>query len=562
MLQVTVILQPKNKTALKHATSKAANKNHPRARRALTARQLASLYDPGRARVQVVRDFARKNNLTVVEVSKARHDVVLRGTVSALSRAFGVTLHHFVHDGRHYRAHDEPIVLPKKLAAVALGVLGLDSIPVHKRHAALGHAGAAMTATQLERHYAFPQVDASAQRIALIQFGGGFFAEDVAAFAKEQQLALPRIQIVSVKGSDGVVAKNAPLAAEKTAAVAAAWKDATSFAALFKKFGADLGDFLSTFEVTMDVELSVALGAGAQVDVYFAPPGVDGWRRVIYAALGHSSDGGTNPRRQVPTVMSISWGDNEATFGASSMKVINDALVAAERMGVLVCCASGDRGTSNTYPTANTTGCQSVNVSFPASSPAVIACGGTTLVKQSSTNTFDEHAWKEPFFQSIIASGGGMSGVFPRPNFQSSINKQPVQGTWRAPGNDAKFAGRWLPDIAANAAFSSGVSIHVGGTDLPGGGTSAATPLCAALFARVAALTKHPLAGLTSWLYSLPSVPCRDITVGDNDVCRGSLPFYEAGPGWDACTGWGTPDGSRIVELLTTSLARPAATRA
>ena len=561
MLHVTMVLQPINHDAHVHDTAalKRSAVQHPADRTTLTRAQLASLYNPGAARIRVVTAWASAHAFHVVETSAARHAVVLEGSVGAFSRAFGITLHHYRSRNGTYRAHNEPIQLPPALASIVIAVLGLDTIPLHRAHgvarastaAAASPKSGGLTPAQLERHYAFPTGDASGRRIALLQFAGGFNQADIEAFAKGLGIRLPRITTIGVKGSDGKTASNAPLSPARAATIAAAWKQATSLAALAKQFGADASAFLAMFEVTMDLEIAIAMGGGAAVDVYFAPPGVDGWRRAIYAVLGEHSEAGQGQSAELPTVLSISWGESESAFGPQALRVINDVLVAAERRGVLVCSSSGDRGTSNVYPSPDVTGCGAVNANFPSSSPAVLACGGTTLVRSTKSTPVSEIAWNEPLFTTNLASGGGMSGLFPRPAFQSGVTQLPVAGSWRAPGVPAGFVGRWFPDVAANAAFSSGLAIRIGGVDLAAGGTSAATPLCAALLTRVAATVKHPLAGLTAWLYSLTrQVACRDITVGNNDVCDPHSAFYEAGLGWDACTGWGAPDGALLIAAL------------
>src|SRR6185436_345500 len=138
-----------------------------------------------------------------------------------------------------------------------------------------------------------------------------------------------------------------------------------------------------------------------------------------------------------------------------------------------------------------------------------------------------------------MASGGGMSGFFARPSHQSGIDTSPLPGTWLAEGNTARFEGRWVPDVAANASFESGAAVVVGGEELNAGGTSAATPLCAALLTRVSAAAGHAVAGLAPWLYEQGRTSCHDITQGDDDVSAGKAPFYRAGPGCDACNGIG-----------------------
>lgn len=558
-LQVTLVLRPRSELAYRAATEVPTSDGvhhalHPAALRQLTRSELADLYDPGEERFELVRAFAREHDLKIVEESRARHDVVLEGPVQALSRAFGVTLHDFTHELGRYRAYDGPIQVPQELADAVEAVLGLDDTPVHRPRTGAGVARLVLTPAQLENHYGFPSVDASAQRIALIQFSGGFVQDDLNAYARLMGLRLPVITEVPVQGGDGTSGQNAPLSPERTHAIAAAWKDEMSFADLHTKFGADLAAFMATMEVTMDLQVATALGGGAAVDVYFAPPGKDGWRRVLYAAIGEAVGGGGANHPPVPTVLSISWGDSEASFGPMALQVVHGTLVAVERKGVLVCCSSGDRGASNEFPGASAVDANPVNVNFPASSPAVLACGGTSLIPEPGAADFDERAWRENMLGLTMASGGGMSGFFTRPAHQSGIDTTPLPGTWLAEATTARFVGRWVPDIAANASFESGAALVVGGEELTAGGTSAATPLCAALLTRVSAAAGHALAGLTPWLYEQGRTTCHGITQGDDDVSAGKAPCYRAGPGWNACTGLGAPNGNLLIKALSASV--------
>lgn len=555
-LQVTLILHPRDPAA--HRYDGVAI--HPAARQVMSRASAARLYDPGATAIALVRRFAAAHKLAVIATSKIRHDVVLEGSVAAVSKAFGVTLHYFRHAGGRYRAHDEPVQLPPDLAPAVIAVLGLDDIPVHRPHLAraakVKGSLTASTPAQLEQHYNFPDTKARGKRIALIQFAGGFRTSDISGFTRRHGLELPPVTAIGVMGADGKRGRNNPLSAKTLSTIATAYQRSTSFATLTKKFGADFTAFLATFEVTMDVETAVAMGGGAAIDVYFAPSGVDGWRRVLYAALGEPVEGGAKASGARPTAISVSWGENEANIGETALRVLNDVLHAAERLGVTICCASGDRGTSNVFAGAGSTGCAAVNANFPASSPAVVACGGTTLTLQPAGKAA-EISWKQKYFQTTLASGGGMSGFFARPAFQSGVMEKPVTGSWTAPAVNKTFVGRWIPDLAANAAFASGLSLRVGGVDVQGGGTSAATPLIASLLTRMSATLKHPMAGLTGWLYAESRrSPCRDITSGDNAVCAERLPFYTARRGWDACTGWGAPDGARLMAALSVSLPK------
>src|SRR5581483_3950632 len=103
-----------------------------------------------------------------------------------------------------------------------------------------------------------------------------------------------------------------------------------------------------------------------------------------------------------------------------------------------------------------------------------------------------------------------------------------------------------------------GYTILVDGQTLNGvGGTSAVSPLWAALIARINQQLGKPVGFLNPILYSQlgPAGVLRDITTGNNDPTGGRLGGYSAKAGWDACTGWGSPDGGKLFSALTGATA-------
>jgi kumamolisin len=161
----------------------------------------------------------------------------------------------------------------------------------------------------------------------------------------------------------------------------------------------------------------------------------------------------------------------------------------------------------------------------------VLACGGTTL-KVNTDGSFDsETVWNNGTSGS---TGGGVSDVFPRPAWQAAAG---VPAT-----------GRGVPDVAANADPRTGYQVLIDGSASVLGGTSAVAPLWAALVARLAQATGGPLTGFVPALYAgvspgSPATGFHDVTVGTNGA-------YSAGPGWDACTGLGSPDGAALLTRL------------
>jgi kumamolisin len=194
-------------------------------------------------------------------------------------------------------------------------------------------------------------------------------------------------------------------------------------------------------------------------------------------------------------------------------------------MGVTVCVASGDGGSSDGQSDG------SPHADFPASSPHALGCGGTTL-RASNATIASETAWSD--------SGGGVSDTFTLPSWQSSAHVP-------APSNPN--GGRGVPDVCADADPNSGYSVRVDAKSVVVGGTSAVAPLWAALIALMNQQLGTTAGFINPKLYALngyPSSPgpIRDITSGSNGA-------YDASVGWDPVTGLGSPDGARLEKALS-----------
>ena len=164
---------------------------------------------------------------------------------------------------------------------------------------------------------------------------------------------------------------------------------------------------------------------------------------------------------------------------------------------------------------------------FPASSSHVTACGGTQI-KTSGSAITSETAWSD--------GGGGISDVFNLPSWQANAQVPPSV-------NSGGRIGRGIPDVCGNASPNSGYQILADGQQAVVGGTSAVAPLWAALTARLNQKLGKKVGFLNPTLYGLQPDPLVDITQGSN----GS---YDACPGWDACTGLGRPDGTKLLNAL------------
>jgi kumamolisin len=270
----------------------------------------------------------------------------------------------------------------------------------------------------------------------------------------------------------------------------------------------------------LDIEVAGAVAPGAQIVVYFAPNTDDGFVNALYASI-HD-----NLRR--PSIVSISWGAPEETSTLQSLKDYDAACVDAAALGITICAAAGDHGSSDTNPPG-----RRANVDFPASSPHVLACGGTHLEARNGA-IIVETVWNA---QDGWATGGGVSEVFKLPDYQK-------QAGVPKSANPGGKAGRGVPDVAGNGDSETGYRILVDGVAAVVGGTSAVAPLWAGLIARLNQAKGTHLGFAHPGLYAAGAGKAfRDILQGNNGA-------YKAKPGWDACTGLGSPDGERLRQQL------------
>lgn len=550
-LQVTLVLRPDELDDDHPVAQKVAhNRSHDHARAIpLTLEELQAAHSPHDDHVEAVKEFAAEHGLDVVEVSDLRHDVVLEGPAQALETAFEVDLQHYDHDHGTYHGHDGAVHLPEELHDIVECVLGLDSIPMHGRPlSAPGAASRLLNPLDIGEYYKLPDdADGTNQRIAVLEFAGGYHNDDMTEFFTKMGVKNPpSIRDVCVGG-----ATNNPLDVETLKRYLEVYNESPMDAV--KEFGMETtGKFTSTIEVTMDIQIIAALAPGAEIDVYFVPGDAQSYRRGIFAALGDSQSADGKPVKPA-TVMSISWGSPEEEASSSQLSGVESALTAASRAGVTVCCSSGDFGSQGGSGSVNGVS----NVCFPASSPHALACGGTSLEVENG-KPVSETAWNQEIAAGArVASTGGVSGWFPIEPWQQhapvpAMKDLPDKGAWKgmqAIIND-DFRGRGVPDVASSANLKTGYHVILGGVGTTGGGTSAAAPLWAALIARINQSLGHNVGWITPVIYK-PEIAgaFRSVTTGDNKVAEG-IPFFNADEGWNGCTGVGTPHGANLRDAL------------
>ncbi len=450
----------------------------------LTREEYAAAYGAGDSDLDRVAQFAADTGLTVVERDPARRILRLEGTVAQMSAAFGVSLGTYKLGPSTFRGRTGTISLPASLANVVEAVLGLDTRPQAQPRSRVATAAAeSFTPPQIAALYDFPTgIDGTGETIAIIELGGGYSASDFATYCSQLGVAQAQVDVVGVDG-----ATSTP--------------------------GTDQG---SDTEVMLDIEVAGTVAPGARIAVYFAPNTDQGFIDAVSTAVHDTT--------YVPSVISISWGDAESNWTSQAMTALDNACAAAAAMGVTVCVASGDGGSSDGVSDGQP------HADFPASSPHALGCGGTTIAANNGTIS-SEVAWSD--------SGGGVSDVFALPSWQASA---------KVPAPSNPNGGRGVPDVCADANPDSGYTVLVDGQSIVVGGTSAVAPLWAGLIALMNQQLGTSVGFINAKIYDLAGYP--DSPGPFQDITSGSNGAYSAGVGWDPVTGLGRPDGARLEVAL------------
>ena len=463
-----------------------------------------------------VENTLSKAGLTIESKDIATRNIKVGGPVDAMEKLFQVNLLRVQHDDHFYRGRVGDIHLPKALDGIVTGVFGLDTrrMTRHRRGRTVRTATQALPAAahrpwflpqELAAIYQFPPGGGDGQTIGIIELGGQYIASDLAEFAQVTGLGVPP-KVVTIQ-----VETESPQ---------------------------DSNDPDAIGECMLDVEVVAGVCPKATLAVYFSNFTEKGWVDALDAAL--------HDKTNKPSVLSISYGLAESTsiWTGQAMTAINDTMKEAAALGIPVCIAAGDDGSDDQV------GDGAAHVDFPSTSPFVLCVGGTALKKRNGSG-FAETTWFDGDGlrkDGGGATGGGRSEFIPPPIWQKNIAIPSV--------NPHAPPGRCVPDVAANAAGSTGYFMVSQGQGQVSGGTSAAAPLWAALLARLMANGKK-VGYFTPLLYQptpktaghpLGAAALKDITTGGNSTAAAG--GYKAGAGFDAVTGWGTPNGANLMKLL------------
>ena len=516
IIRLTIYVRPKASDVEVPKLHEIGNNPHEY-RRLIASQKALAAFEADPKSLQAVQKFARANRLKVIESSRVKRSILVEGKTSDAMRAFGVDLKIFEHPTKgRYRGRIGPVSVPASLHKIVEAVFGFDNRPIGRPLFKLGPqrsiARAAKPAntylpTDLEGLYAFPDgTDGTGQTVAILAFNGamgetgqtalgGYSAAAVAGyFKKSLKLPPPSITDVVVHGPGNLPGP-----------------------------GTDPTD--ATGEVLLDICMAAGVAPKAKFVMYFTEFTEQGWVDCITSAVTAA-----NP----PSVISISYGNPEdgpagdILWTQQAIMKVNEAFQRAALAGITISVASGDQGSTELLPDHRQ------HVDFPASSPWVLACGGTRVVASQGVIS-RETVWNDG---PQSATGGGISQLFAVPTYQAGANVPPSV-------NPGHRLGRGVPDVSSLADPETGVIVlFPDGSVQPIGGTSAAAPLWSGLIARLNQSLPKPVGFLNPVLYkSLATGVLRDITEGDNGA-------YKATAGWDACTGFGSPNGTRLLTAL------------
>jgi hypothetical protein len=545
-----------------------------RERRYLTPEAYAKRHGSAAADISAVEAFARGHGLQVSESHAGRRTVTVVGTVGQMNSAFGVTLQRFeapvpsAPRARRHGAHpgaesaepppqthvhhgfDGAVTVPGELGAIIQAVVGLDDRRLSAPAGGTGDpSGAALIEVPtIAGWYNFPNTGATDQVI-------GVFAPNPAAYLQgditngyfpgltnASYRTAPTLNDIDLTVGSTTFTNNASSVQAITSATPNATLNAVPDSYIL--------------ELTQDVSTSSTIAQGCTVNVYFTTDSEQGWQVFLNRIL--------QPQTEAqPTVVTASFvlAFEDSSIGSptdtgSTAGVLSPLFQALAAQGIDVFIALGDWGADNRQTDGN------IHVGYCSTDPWVTSCGGTVAVKSGSTLT--EVVWSDAFLGGTFgsstsdfgATGGGVSAAFTTaPAYQTAIG---VTGATDSGGTT--HTGRGVPDVAGmvgynpftiNAANPSPLSYNFVGT-------SCVAPLYAGLAAVLRSAFGRAIGPFNTTLYSLASSAFNDVTSGNNDSGDSpDSPFFTAGVGWDACTGLGSIDGTKLLNGIASELYSP-----
>ncbi len=513
-LDLSVGLQVRNQDQLDSLLQDIYNPDSPRYHQFLTPGQFKDQFAPTDDQVHEVEQYLKNQGLEVTNVASNNLIVNAHGTVSQTQNAFHTQINNYRLDRRVFHANENPPSVPQSLSSIISSVSGLENsqqyhplmrqLPAKSQKAGRALDANGYTPNDIASAYDIaPLHNANIlgdnQTVALVELDT-FNQSDINQYAQTYNLGTPNISTVQVD--------NAPTTPG-----------------------------IGSIEAAIDIEVMMAVAPHANQIVYQGPNSTAGINDLYNKII-------TDNRAQI---VSIGWGQCEASQGAAELNTLDTILKQGVAQGMGFYAASGDSGA---YDCSD----NNLAVDFPASDPNVTGVGGTNLQLNSDGSYAGETAWSNSSNTKRspkgAGSGGGISKTYKQPSWQTGNGVQ----------NSYSNGNRQVPDVSADADEATGYAIYctvaIATCSSSGwnrvAGTSAATPIWAGSMALVNQYLQSQnqvrIGTANSALYKLFNTPqtfapYHDITSGDNL-------YYPTTNGYDLSTGIGTPDVYDIARDL------------
>jgi pseudomonalisin len=510
---VVVSLKVRNSSQLKALAQDVSDPASPRFRHFLTPQGFMDEFAPTENQVDKVVAYLRKSGFVNINVSKNRLLISADGTAGTVKTGFNTPLVQFSLHGRSVFANSAPAEVPETLGDTVLSVLGLQNVTKAHPMAIVGKPTQARrydTGTE-EGHPPtdFPGIynatstpSASNTTVGIITVGGaGQATQDLNQFTSANNFAQVNVSAVQTGDASGNYS--------------------------------DDPDGQAEWDLDSQDIVGAAGGAVGQLIFYegdLNAPGNTGLTQAFNRAV-------TDNTAKVINV-SLGWCEGDANADGT-LAAEDQIFTTAVAQGQTFSVSSGDEGVYECNNRGMPDG-SSYTLSWPASSPNVIAVGGTTLFTNPNGSWANETVWNEGVDSTgkLWASTGGFSAYEPVPAWQKSLKVSPTPG------------GRAVPDISFDAAQGSGALVYNYGELQQIGGTSLSSPLFVGFWARLESANSNSLGFPAKCLYhAIASTPSlvHDITQGNNgDQGYG----YNATKGWDYPTGWGSFDVAKLASYI------------
>ena len=464
----------------------------------LSATDLAARHWPAEAAYQAVRSWLTSHGLTVDRDAPSRLSLEVHGTAAQVAATLGVAFARVSVDGQQYVASAQAPSVPAELAPFIESINGLQPY----QHMSKVQMPSATTAVRK------PSGDPSPN----LTFSGDYLPGGISR-------AYQASGTLTATGSGtrtAILIDTLPNTSDLTAFWKLSGIQQTLSDIEFEQVGT--AKPAPSGEETLDTEWASSMAPGSIVRVYatgtLAFTALDTGFEAILADIKNGT-----PIQQ----LSISLGACETAVASGQVKTDNNFFRSLAAQGVSVFVSTGDSGAKECGASSG------LHPAFYSTSPFVLAVGATHLIVTAASQTApvtikSETAW--------TGSGGGVSRIFAKPSWQSSLS----------------YPRRAVPDVAAVGDPQTGVIIVLNGQNKEVGGTSASTPIWAGLMALVnqgRLQAGSPSLGLLPpRLYQLAG------TANLRDVTKGNNGGYKAGIGYDLTTGLGSPVMSQLFNTL------------